>query len=167
MASAARNWSGLVTLCLGQEREKRQVSSQRASLTKSNVGAPLGAPPKVSIRYLPTYRMDPKNPLNKERLEIAVKTIMNRIYNDEYLFHPKQSHHMAAQVSEEIKNSIKLLNFDRYRFVVLVTVGELLMQGLCSMVNFLWDADKDGYVSYAIKTPKYFAVCTIFYVYYD
>lgn len=55
----------------------------------------------------------------------------------------------------------------RYRYVVLVTAGELLMQGLCSMVNFLWDADKDGFVTYAIETPKYFAVCTIYYLYYD
>lgn len=62
---------------------------------------------------MPTYRLDPKNPLNKDRLEIAMKTIMNKNYNDDYLFHPKQSHYMAAQVSEEIKNSIKLLNFDR------------------------------------------------------
>ncbi|KAH8371411.1 hypothetical protein KR093_007223 [Drosophila rubida] len=167
MASAARNWSGLVTLCLGQEREKRQVSSQRASLTKANVAAALCAPSKASIRYLPTYRLDPMNPLNKERLEITMKTIMHKNYNEEYLFHPKQSHHMAARVSEEIKSSIKLLNFDRYRYIVLVTVGELMTQGLCSMVNFLWDADKDGYVSYAIKTPKYFAVCTIFYLYFD
>ncbi|KAH8416106.1 hypothetical protein KR222_008344 [Zaprionus bogoriensis] len=167
MASAAKNWSGLVTLCLGQEREKRQVSSQRASLTKSNGGAPLAAPGKAIIRYLPTYRLDPKNPLNKERLEILMREVMNRNYHEEYLWHPKQSYSLAAQVSEEIKNSIKLMNFDRYRYIVIVTAGELLMQGLCSMVNFLWDADKDGYVSYAIETPKFFAVCTIYYLYYD
>lgn len=41
------------------------------------------------------------------------------------------------------------------------------MQGLCSMVNFLWDADKDGFVTYAIETPKFFAICTIYYLYLD
>ncbi|XP_064552186.1 dynein light chain Tctex-type 4 isoform X2 [Drosophila montana] len=167
MASAAQNWSGLVTLCLGQEREQRQTSSQRTSLTKSNVAAALGAPSKATVRYMPSYRLEPKNPLNKERLELTMRAIMNKNYNDDYLFHPRQSYHLAAQVSEEIKNSIKLLNFDRYRYVVLVTVGELLMQGLCSMVNFLWDADKDGFVTYTIETPKFVAVCTIFYLYYD
>lgn len=39
---------------------------------------------------------------------------MNRNYNEDYLFHPRQSYHLAAQVSEEIKNSIKLMNFDRW-----------------------------------------------------
>ncbi|XP_064552185.1 uncharacterized protein LOC135437984 isoform X1 [Drosophila montana] len=167
---------------------QRQTSSQRTSLTKSNVAAALGAPSKATVRYMPSYRLEPKNPLNKERLELTMRAIMNKNYNDDYLFHPRQSYHLAAQVSEEIKNSIKLLNFDRwvvtyprsqialnfclvcqprYRYVVLVTVGELLMQGLCSMVNFLWDADKDGFVTYTIETPKFVAVCTIFYLYYD
>ncbi|EDW61784.2 uncharacterized protein Dvir_GJ22236 [Drosophila virilis] len=122
---------------------------------------------QATMRYMPSYRLEPKNPLNKDRLELTMRTIMNKNYNEDYLFHPRQSYHLAAQVSEEIKNSIKLLNFDRYRYVVLVTVGELLMQGLCSMVNFLWDADKDGFVTYTIETPKFVAVCTIFYLYYD
>ncbi|XP_070066703.1 dynein light chain Tctex-type protein 2 [Drosophila virilis] len=146
---------------------QRQTSSQRTSLTKCNVAAALDASSKATMRYMPSYRLEPKNPLNKDRLELTMRTIMNKNYNEDYLFHPRQSYHLAAQVSEEIKNSIKLLNFDRYRYVVLVTVGELLMQGLCSMVNFLWDADKDGFVTYTIETPKFVAVCTIFYLYYD
>lgn len=42
-----------------------------------------------------------------------MKDVMDRNYNEEYLWHPKQSYQLAAQVSEEIKNSIKLMNFDR------------------------------------------------------
>lgn len=41
------------------------------------------------------------------------------------------------------------------------------MQGFCSMVNFLWDADKDGFVTYGIETPKFFAICTVYYLYLD
>ncbi|XP_046866265.1 dynein light chain Tctex-type 5 isoform X2 [Drosophila willistoni] len=170
--AAAKNWSGLVTLCLGQEREKKQSTSQRASLSKSTMGgvtSPLGlaAQQKATLRYMPTYRLEPKNPLKKERLEIIIKAVMNKSYNEEYMFHPKHSLHMAAQVSEEIKNRIKLQNFDRYRYIVIVSVGEYLMQGLYSMINFLWDAEKDGFVSYVVETPRYFAICTVFYIYYD
>ncbi|XP_043662200.1 dynein light chain Tctex-type protein 2B [Drosophila teissieri] len=148
----------------------RPASSQRGSLTKSHMGVPLtmGAPAaKPTMRFMPTYRLESKNPLNKERVENIIKAVMNRHYNDEYMFHPKHSLHMAAQVSEEIKNRIKLDNYDRYRYIVLVTVGEFLMQGLYSMVNFLWDAEKDGFVTYSVERPSYFAVCTTFYLYYD
>lgn len=65
------------------------------------------------MRYMPTYRLESKNPLNKERVENIIKAVMNRHYNDEYMFHPKHSLHMAAQVSEEIKNRIKMNNYDR------------------------------------------------------
>ncbi|EDX06108.1 GD10204 [Drosophila simulans] len=142
----------------------RPASSQRGSLTKSHMAFPCRWP---TMRFMPTYRLESKNPLNKERVENIIKAVMNRHYNDEYMFHPKHSLHMAAQVSEEIKNRIKLDNYDRYRYIVLVTVGEFLMQGLYSMVNFLWDAEKDGFVTYSVERPSYFAVCTTFYLYYD
>ncbi|EDW72074.1 uncharacterized protein Dwil_GK10636 [Drosophila willistoni] len=153
-------------------RTEKQSTSQRASLSKSTMGgvtSPLGlaAQQKATLRYMPTYRLEPKNPLKKERLEIIIKAVMNKSYNEEYMFHPKHSLHMAAQVSEEIKNRIKLQNFDRYRYIVIVSVGEYLMQGLYSMINFLWDAEKDGFVSYVVETPRYFAICTVFYIYYD
>ncbi|KAH8340008.1 hypothetical protein KR067_006197 [Drosophila pandora] len=150
--------------------KKPEAGSQRGSLTKSHIGmaGAMSAPAaKPTMRYMPTYRLESKNPLNKERVENIIKAVMNRHYNDEYMFHPKHSLHMAAQVSEEIKNRIKMNNYDRYRYIVLVTVGEFLMQGLYSMVNFLWDAEKDGFVTYSVERPSYFAVCTAFYLYYD
>lgn len=41
------------------------------------------------------------------------------------------------------------------------------MQGYYSLVNFLWDADNDGYLSYTVDTPKFFAIATLYYIYYD
>lgn len=41
------------------------------------------------------------------------------------------------------------------------------MQGFNSIVNFLWDAENDGYLSYTIDTPKFFAIATLYYIYYD
>ncbi|KAH8257814.1 hypothetical protein KR038_001542 [Drosophila bunnanda] len=154
------------------EGKDKAAKGERGSLTKSHLGVAanmgMSAPPaKPTMRFMPTYRLESKNPLNKERVENIIKAVMNRHYNDEYMFHPKHSLHMAAQVSEEIKNRIKLNNYDRYRYIVLVTVGEFLMQGLYSMVNFLWDAEKDGFVTYRVERPSYFAVCTTFYLYYD
>ncbi|KAH8291019.1 hypothetical protein KR054_007802 [Drosophila jambulina] len=155
------------------EGKDKAAKGERGSLTKSHLGVatPMGmaaAPAaKPTMRFMPTYRLESKNPLNKERVENIIKAVMNRHYNDQYMFHPKHSLHMAAQVSEEIKNRIKMNNYDRYRYIVLVTVGEFLMQGLYSMVNFLWDAEKDGFVTYRVERPSYFAVCTTFYLYYD
>jgi len=147
----------------GKEKKNKDDEKQRTS-----ANMPIGGlASKPTARFAPTYRLEPKNPLKKERLEIIIKAEMDKNYHEEYTFHPKYSLHMAAQVSEDIKTRIKALNFDRYRYIVLITVGEYLMQGLYSMANFLWDAERDGYVSYTIETPKFFAVCSVFYIYFD
>ncbi|XP_023178764.1 tctex1 domain-containing protein 1-like [Drosophila hydei] len=146
---------------------KEKKAQKEDEKGRGSLGAVAAQAPKPTTRYAPTYRLDPKNPMKHERIEIVVKSEMNKNYDADYAFHPKYSLHMAAQVAEDIKARIKLLNFDRYRFIVLITVGEYLMQGLYSMANFLWDAEKDGYVNYTVETPKYFAVCTVFYIYFD
>ncbi|ALC44695.1 CG14763 [Drosophila busckii] len=145
------------------DKGDKQTGSNRPSLGVGLAGAAKAA----TVRFMPTYRLESKNPLNKERVEIIVKAEMNKVYTDEYAFHPKYSLHTAAQVAEEIKGRIKSANYDRYRYIVIITVGEYLMQGLYSMANFLWDAEKDGFVNYIIETPNYFAVCTVYYLYYD
>lgn len=60
-----------------------------------------------------------------------------------------------------------ILLFYSYRYIVIVTVGEKLYQGYNSLANFLWDAEKDGYLKYVYETPKFFAVATFYYIYYD
>lgn len=152
----------------GKDKEKKGKEDDKTGRQSGATPAALAAQTKPAVaRYAPTYRLEPKNPLRQERLELIVKAEMNKNYGADYSFHPKYSLHMAAQVAEDIKSRIKLLNFDRYRYIVLITVGEFLMQGLYSMANFLWDAEKDGYVNYTIETPTFFAVCTVFYIYYD
>ncbi|XP_062134251.1 dynein light chain Tctex-type protein 2B-like [Drosophila sulfurigaster albostrigata] len=151
----------------GKEKKGKEDKDDKGRTSIGLGLAAMGGQAKAAPRFAPTYRLEPKNPLRKERLEIIIKAEMDKNYNEEYTFHPKHSLLMAAQVSEDIKTRIKALNFDRYRYIVLITVGEFLMQGLYSLANFLWDAEKDGYVNYTIETPKFFAVCTVFYIYFD
>lgn len=75
-----------------------------------------------------------------------MRTIMNRNYNEDYLFHPRQSYHLAAQVSEEIKNSIKLMNFDRYSipFGVIPCLIPLPAQIPLHSVGYRWRAAHAG-----------------------
>uniref|UniRef100_A0A1A9ZKW8 Uncharacterized protein n=1 Tax=Glossina pallidipes TaxID=7398 RepID=A0A1A9ZKW8_GLOPL len=98
------------------------------------------------MKFLPTYRLEPKVPLNKEVCEKIMKTVMDKTFQD-FVYAPKPALSLCAEVSEEIKNRVKNLNFDRYRYIVVVSIGEKLYQGYYSLVNFLWDPEKDGYLS--------------------
>ncbi|KAL9913508.1 dynein light chain Tctex-type protein 2B isoform 1-T1 [Glossina fuscipes fuscipes] len=163
---AAANWTGLFKLCLKQ-REGDQNSNGHKVIRASNFQKfTVAASPKPVMKYLPTYRLEPKVPLNKEVCEKIIKTVMDKTFQD-FVYAPKPALSLCAEVSEEIKNRVKNLNFDRYRYIVLVSIGEKLYQGYYSLVNFLWDPEKDGYLSYVYDTPKFFAVATLYYLYYD
>lgn len=64
------------------------------------------------MKYMPTYRLESKSPLNKEVCENIIKSTMNRVF-DGFVYTPKPALNICAQVSEEIKNRIKALNYDR------------------------------------------------------
>ncbi|XP_037827617.1 tctex1 domain-containing protein 2 [Lucilia sericata] len=138
---------------------ERRRNSQVAKFTVSATAKPV-------MRFMPTYRMKPIRPFNKEVCEKIMKTVMDNTFGS-YNYSPKSILELCAEVSEEIKNRIKSQNYDRYRYIVVVSIGEKLMQGCYSLVNFLWDADNDGYLSYTVDTPKFFAIATLYYIYYD
>uniref|UniRef100_A0A1I8Q9W3 Uncharacterized protein n=1 Tax=Stomoxys calcitrans TaxID=35570 RepID=A0A1I8Q9W3_STOCA len=143
-------------------------SANNAKRSRNSQFAKFAVSPKhqPAIRYMPTYRLEAMSPLNKEICEKILKSVMDETFAN-FSYTPKTSLQFCAQVSEEIKIRIKNKNFDRYRYIVVVTIGEKLMQGYYSLVNFLWDAEKDGYLSYVIDNPKFFAVATLYYLYYD
>lgn len=56
----------------------------------------------------------------------------------------------------------------RYKIVVTVTMGERYMQGMKSIAQFLWDPEKDSYVSWVYdSSPSLFAVATIYALYHE
>lgn len=64
------------------------------------------------MRFMPTYRMQPSKPLNKEVCEKIIKTVMDKTF-EEFTYLPKSSMKLCSEVSEEIKNQIKNLHYDR------------------------------------------------------
>ncbi|XP_053965806.1 dynein light chain Tctex-type protein 2B isoform X1 [Anastrepha ludens] len=161
----AENWSNLVDLCLSQAQEEKRGSLKLSSGRRTS-GAFTVPQARPVLKYLPTYRLDPKLPLNKEVCEKIIQTVMDDAFEN-FIYSPKQSLTLCAQISEEIKNRVKSQHYDRYRYVCIVSIGEKIMQGYCSLVNFLWDAEKDGYISYVYDTPKFWGIATLYYLYYD
>lgn len=64
------------------------------------------------MRYMPTYRLSPIRPLNKEICEKIMKAVMDQTF-DSFVYSPKTSLQLCAEVSEEIKNRVKSQNYDR------------------------------------------------------
>ncbi|XP_037956384.1 dynein light chain Tctex-type protein 2B-like isoform X2 [Teleopsis dalmanni] len=132
---------------------------------KSNVPLTI-SPVKPVMKFMPTYRLESIKPLNREICEKIIKSVCDTAFAT-FTYSPKIALRVATEVSEEIKNRIKSHNFDRYRLICVVTIGEKCFQGYFSLLSFLWDSGKDGYISYVYDVPDFFVVITLFYLYYD
>lgn len=107
--------------------------------------------------YQPTYRLDSINPLTFNKLnytlrQTIVKSIANRAL---YKYRPKQMLNFCQHLAIEINLALKLQRFDRYRFIVLVTVVERKNPSICSRMGFVWDTERDMYASFTYHTQTY------------
>lgn len=67
-------------------------------------------------------------------------------------------HFKFRTMSEDVLSQIKTKNYDRYKIIVVITIGERFLQGLCMQSKNLWDPTKDFSVSYIEDNPRYFAI---------
>lgn len=119
------------------------------------------------LKYQPSYQLQSKNPFNREACEVILREALDKaLQGVEYSSYFAPS--LCQQICEDVKSRVKELNFDRYKIVVTVTMGERYMQGLKAIAQFLWDPEKDSYVSCIYdSSPSLFAVATIYAIYFD
>ncbi|KAL5289428.1 hypothetical protein ACFFRR_009520 [Megaselia abdita] len=127
---------------------------------------PKGQPKAPALKFAPTYRLQSKKPFNREKAEHIIKAVVNENLED-FVYGPKHAQILSKLISEEIKMRVKFHLFDRYKYICLVTIGEKFLQGFNCMMNFLWDADNDGFLTHLHETPEYFILVTFIYTYYD
>ncbi|XP_053687139.1 dynein light chain Tctex-type 5-like [Sabethes cyaneus] len=119
------------------------------------------------LKYQPTYQLESKNPFNREACEDILRESLDKsLQGVEYNSYFAPS--LCQQICEDVKTKVKELNFDRYKIVVTVTMGERYMQGIKMMSECLWDPQRDNCASCIYdSSPSLFAVATIYAIYFD
>uniref|UniRef100_A0A1B0D7R5 Dynein light chain n=1 Tax=Phlebotomus papatasi TaxID=29031 RepID=A0A1B0D7R5_PHLPP len=120
----------------------------------------------TTMKYMPSYRMESKNPYKREICETIIREVVNDMLSS-FVYANSDASQVCNNISEEIKSRVKTLGFDRYKLVCIVTIGEKYYQSFTSTVKFLWDAEKDGYANYVYDTQHFFAIATLYALYYD
>ena len=78
----------------------------------------------------------------------------------------KHNHNIIClHLSEEIKRRVKNLGLRRYKFVVMVTIGENKQQGFNMATKFFWDEQLDGFVSESHEIDGSFIVAVVYGIY--
>ncbi|CAG9861934.1 unnamed protein product [Phyllotreta striolata] len=118
------------------------------------------------VRYANTYQLESKNPFNPDKVKKILEEVMMEIVeNLEY--DPDLCAKQAKLASMMIRIKVKELNFDRYKIVCIVTIGEKKRQDLDIMCTFFWDSSKDRYSTYTIENNSVFGIAYCFGLYYE
>jgi len=76
-----------------------------------------------------------------------------------------ESSESVKQLSDLIRNKMKELGSDRYKFVIQVALGERRDQGVRMATRCFWDANTDNQASETFINDQIFCVATAFAVY--
>jgi len=120
----------------------------------------------------PTYRMEPKVKFNHERVERLVQAILDsrmtrptrRTSMSKY---PDDAGELTLSITDEIRASVRDLAYERYRLVVVVSVGDRAdgMADVTFVSRCLWDPGFDTFVQATVCTPHLYAVAVVYAVY--
>ncbi|XP_033636207.1 tctex1 domain-containing protein 2-like [Asterias rubens] len=111
-----------------------------------------------------TYKMDPERPFREKPVKQVIENVLQDLekvrYDSPVLMAAK-----ARNISDSVKQRVKLLGFDRYKLVCVVCLGQKSGQEVQDVGRCLWDSAKDGFVSVVYENPTLFAVVSLYAVY--
>ncbi|CAL1542442.1 unnamed protein product [Lymnaea stagnalis] len=124
---------------------------------------------KVPVQYQNTYRLGP-NSSDRFQPSKAQKVMMEVL--ESYLGGEKYSTEICGnivqQISDVIKGRVKDLGFSqRYKFVCVVTIGQVRQQGVAVCSRSVWNTETDNFATASYKSGDIFAVANIFATYFE
>lgn len=151
------------------ERRHGQNMAGVAAMTTTPGLAPTAAVPGTSLgtgaKREPTYRMEPLRRFPKETSPLAIikRTLAENLRNVEYA--PKAGARLVMYLSDEIRDYVKALEFDRYKIVCYVVLGEKKDQDATVSSRCSWDDQTDGCACYTYEARSWYCTAIVYGIY--
>ncbi|OWF48854.1 tctex1 domain-containing protein 1-like [Mizuhopecten yessoensis] len=158
-----RSGPSFVGLLASKRLAKRLTSRILAGRTRSLLNSRMSG---LTIQKEPSYRMEPKESLKFNSSK--VEKIANMVLEDrlaELKYNPRLCSNISRLITEEIKDRVKTLKFDRYKIIVIVFIGENKDQGVQISSRCAWDDEVDNFATCTYKTNAIYATATVYGVY--
>uniref|UniRef100_A0A2K6V126 Dynein light chain Tctex-type 2B n=1 Tax=Saimiri boliviensis boliviensis TaxID=39432 RepID=A0A2K6V126_SAIBB len=128
------------------------VFSERGREAERHTGEPQ-SPTRCS--QIAPFRFRPS--VVKDCIHAVLK---QELANAEYA--PEEMPQLTKRLSENIKDKLKEMGFDRYKMVVQVVIGEQRGEGVFMASRCFWDADTDNYTHDVFMNESLFCVVAAF-----
>ncbi|XP_025209265.1 tctex1 domain-containing protein 2-like [Melanaphis sacchari] len=119
------------------------------------------------IKYENTYRMESKKPFDERLTKVVLKTEIENHFNNETKYDSNEAVQTCSNISLNVRNKIREMEFDRYKIVCIVQIVEKRSQGMLSKVKFLRDLTKDKYVKTKFENNNLVATIVVGALYYE
>lgn len=144
---------------------------KKKDITSTSVLA-LGQEPNAEKRRGPrlifenTFQLEPYEKFQSEKVKTIIDSVLESHLKDEEYDH-KSCKQLVLTLSEIIKSRVKELNYQRYKIVCIVNIGQLKEQGFRMGSRCCWDPKWDTFATGSFKNKTLFAVGSVWGVYYE
>ncbi|XP_005107262.1 tctex1 domain-containing protein 2 [Aplysia californica] len=153
---------------IGLLATKRFVKQLGTRVARRRYGSFLGGSSRLShssnIQKEPSYRMTPHRKFDCKKVEECIREVLEEKLEN-FPYNPKFCANMCKVLSDEIKSEVKAMNFDRYKIVCTVQIGQRRDQGIYVTSLCAWDEKLDNFASYTFKNDKIFCTALVFGIY--
>ena len=118
------------------------------------------------VQYENTYKLDPDKRFDAKKVRSVIEDTLEQMFNNEK-YSAVEMGHMCKKASVSIKDAVKQLGFERYKFVCTVSVTQPEDQGVKFASRYLWDDRKDSWVDAVYCNSNLIAQATIYALYYE
>ncbi|XP_063421546.1 dynein light chain Tctex-type protein 2B-like [Mytilus trossulus] len=155
--------ASLVGLLASKRLAKRLSNKIHNNRTGSVMSSRLSG---MGIRREPTYRMEPYKKFDPQRVEAVIKGVVSDKLGG-YKYNPKLCAVMSKVISEEIRDKVKALHFDRYKIISSVVIGEKKNQDIITCSRSVWDDKLDSYAVYNYQIDNIMCAVTVYGIYFE
>jgi hypothetical protein len=113
--------------------------------------------------YEPTYRVKPYDEkkfspslVAKACEEVVCAALAGKAWNGE------EEAVWAVDITDQIKDRVRAMGFDRYKIVCQVVLGQNKQQGVRVASRCLWDTETDNFASYTFDSDAMFCTAMVF-----
>jgi hypothetical protein len=121
---------------------------------------------KPKVLYENTYKLEPDRKVEAWKIKKILNDVLENKLKDE-TYDAKSTKQLCLSLTEVIKQRIKELDYQRFRIVVTVYIGEMKEQGFRMGSRCLWEAKLDTFADAVFQNKSLFAIATVFMVYYE
>ncbi|KAH3850409.1 dynein light chain Tctex-type protein 2B-like [Dreissena polymorpha] len=144
----------------------RMSMVSRSSVTGSSVG--IKNIELYTVKLQNTYKLQPDQSemfkpgsVSNVMQEVLIECLDGEKYN------PTQCRTLSQMLTDLIKSRVKDMGFQRYKYIVTVTIGQNSNQGVRVVSRCLWNNDTDNYAEASYNKNGLYAVAAVYACYFE